>query len=99
MAYLRTVTHAPPRHHWGNWKMAIIRNPTRKTVTVTNRIAIHAEESRARALALGLFNAWLIGNGSPRLVVCMLASHRLAGKRVDPTCTPSEHACTKQRSE
>jgi ParB/RepB/Spo0J family partition protein len=47
--------HAPPARV-GKLRIASIRNPTRKTVTQTNTIAIHAQRS-SPSLALGLFNA------------------------------------------
>jgi hypothetical protein len=52
---LRTISHAPPANV-GKLRIASIRNPTRKTVTQTNTMAIHAERS-SPSLALGLFNA------------------------------------------
>src|SRR5580698_5555393 len=50
----------------GKANIATKRSPTRKTVTETKTIAIHAVRSRP-SLALGRFSAWLIGSGSPRL--------------------------------
>ena len=41
-----------------------------KAVTETKTIIIHVPSSRP-SFALGRFNAWLIGNGSPRLVMGM----------------------------
>jgi hypothetical protein len=40
----------------GKLRIAIMRRPARKTVTVTKTMAIHVERS-SPSLALGLFNA------------------------------------------
>jgi hypothetical protein len=49
------MSQAPPAIV-GKLRIANIRKPTRKTVTVTKTMAIHAERS-SPSLALGLFNA------------------------------------------
>jgi hypothetical protein len=54
----------------GKVKMASHLKPARKTVTDTNAMDIHADNSKP-SLVLDLFNAPLIGSGSPRLIVCM----------------------------
>jgi hypothetical protein len=49
------MSQAPPASI-GKLRIATIRKPARKTVTVTNTITIHVERSMP-SLALGLFKA------------------------------------------
>jgi hypothetical protein len=66
------MTSQAPSSNAGKVNMASHLKPARKTVTVTNTMDIHADSSKP-SLVLDLLSAPLIGNGSPRLVVCMAA--------------------------